>query len=152
MQVLVWSGLCVHSRKIPKPRLEILEEKFWRRQKMPPRIFCIYFGFRLTFHFRLGGGHSWIFWRPKSRLPIPLSGLPATFFWVAVQECTSLLGWPFMECEDLAQWFLLERRKPSSEVTTEVNLLLLLLFFFLVFWGLYLQHMEIPRLGVKLEP
>lgn len=29
--------------------------------------------------------------------------LQLKFCWVAVQECTSLLGQPFVECEDLVQ-------------------------------------------------
>lgn len=99
----VWSGLCLHSRKITKPCLEVVDKVEESCGKLPAHISCMYFGFRLTFHLRMGGGNGWIFWRPASRLQIFLSALTTKFCWVAVQECTLLLGQPFVECEDLAQ-------------------------------------------------
>lgn len=58
MHACVWSALCVHSRKIPRPRLEILDEAEESRGKLPPHISCVYFGFRLTFHLSMGGGNG----------------------------------------------------------------------------------------------
>lgn len=104
----------MHSRKIPRPRLEILDEAKKSRGKLPPYISCMYFGFKLTFHFSMDGGNGRIFRRPESRLQIFLSFHTTKFQWVAAQECTSLLGQPFMECEDFSE-------KPKAVIPSRKN-------------------------------
>lgn len=52
---------CVHSRKIPRPCLEILDEAEQSCGNLLPHISCMYFGFRLTIHLSMGGSNGWIF-------------------------------------------------------------------------------------------
>lgn len=69
-QCVKWA--CVHSRKTPRPCLEILDEAEQSCGNLLPHISCVYFGFRLTIHLSMGGSNGWIFRRPESHLHISL--------------------------------------------------------------------------------
>lgn len=63
---------CVHSRKTPRPRLEILAEAEQSCGHLLPHISCVCFGFRQTIHLSMGGSNGWIFRRPESHLHLSL--------------------------------------------------------------------------------